>query len=757
MKNYILGFPRIGEQRELKKALESFWKGEIKFSELKEVGKTLRERHWQYQKDAGIDCLSVNDFSFYDNMLDAMFVLGAIPRRFRDIKDKTARYFAMARGDETHTAMEMTKWFNTNYHYIVPELSYYDRPRLDPSKIIQEYKEASEFDLPIKINFIGIITFLKLSKRIDVLKDPLELFDKYLSVYVQLIRELGKLNKNKVIIQFDEPILSTNVSGRELSLLKIAYTKLARTRKNVKIIVATYFEHSVEATKVLVRTPIIGLALDFVHGKKNMESLELIRDFNKKLLVGIVNGRNIWINDIQESLNLLKKISEIVPKENIRIGTSSSLLHVPYTLKYEEKMDPEIKSWLAYSLEKLDEVNLISKLFAGEELNEVEQKLLDANVLANKNRKESKKINDPRVQARVTNFRLEKRVPFAERVKKQHDKFKYPKLATTTIGSFPQTAEVRKVRRDFKNGNISAEEYNKFLKAEIKKAIKFQEVIGLDVLVHGEFERNDMVEYFGEQLNGFAFSQNGWVQSYGSRCVKPPHIYGDVSRPKPMTVEWVKYAQSLTKKPVKGMLTGPVTILAWSFVRDDQPRSATSRQIALAIRDEILDLEEAGIEMIQVDEAAFKEGYPLKKADIKEYERWAVEDFLVATSVVKETTQIHTHMCYSDFNNIIKTIERMDADVISIENARSDNSLLKIFKERGYKGEIGPGVYDIHSPRIPSTEELVEQIEAILEVLPKEKVWVNPDCGLKTRKWEEVKPSLENMVKAAKEVRAKLK
>jgi 5-methyltetrahydropteroyltriglutamate--homocysteine methyltransferase len=756
MKNYILGFPRIGEQRELKKALESFWKGEIKFSELKEVGKTLRERHWQYQKDAGIDCLSVNDFSFYDNMLDAMFVLGAIPRRFRDIKDKTARYFAMARGDETHTAMEMTKWFNTNYHYIVPELSYYDRPRLDPSKIIQEYKEASEFDLPIKINFIGIITFLKLSKRIDVLKDPLELFDKYLSVYVQLIRELGKLNKNKVIIQFDEPILSTNVSGRELSLLKIAYTKLARTRKNVKIIVATYFEHSVEATKVLVRTPIIGLALDFVHGKKNMESLELIRDFNKKLLVGIVNGRNIWINDIQESLNLLKKISEIVPKENIRIGTSSSLLHVPYTLKYEEKMDPEIKSWLAYSLEKLDEVNLISKLFAGEELNEVEQKLLDANVLANKNRKESKKINDPRVQARVTNFRLEKRVPFAERVKKQHDKFKYPKLATTTIGSFPQTAEVRKVRRDFKNGNISAEEYNKFLKAEIKKAIKFQEVIGLDVLVHGEFERNDMVEYFGEQLNGFAFSQNGWVQSYGSRCVKPPHIYGDVSRPKPMTVEWIKYAQSLTKKPVKGMLTGPVTILAWSFVRDDQPRSATSRQIALAIRDEILDLEEAGIEMIQVDEAAFKEGYPLKKADIKEYERWAVEDFLVATSGVKETTQIHTHMCYSDFNNIIKTIERMDADVISIETSRSGNELLNVFKRIGYKQEIGPGVYDIHSPRIPSVDEIIRQIELLLEVLPAEQLWINPDCGLKTRNWDEVEPSLQNMVEAVKIVRENL-
>lgn len=755
MKSYVLGFPRIGEKRELKFALEKYWRGEIELSELEATAKELRARHWNYQKDAGVDCISVNDFSYYDIMLDTMFVLGAIPNRFRDISDKTAQYFAMARGDKTHTAMEMTKWLNSNYHYIVPELSSNDELSLDVSKIVSEYNEAKDLGVQLKINLVGIVTFLKLSKRNDVENDTLKLFDKFLPIYVQLVEELAKLDSEKVIIQFDEPAFVTSIGAEELSLLKIAYDKLGKVASNVKIVVATYFDHSVEATKVLVNTPISALALDFVYGKKNLESLEAVANSDKKLLVGIVDGRNIWINDIDKSVETLNEIAKVVPKDRMRVGTSSSLLHTPYTLKYEEKMDSEIKSWLSYAVEKLDEVNLINKLFFGMELSEKEQTILDNNRKANESRRTSTRVKDQAVRDRVSSFEFKPRTPFEERIKAQHEKFGYEPLVTTTIGSFPQTAEVRKARRDFKAGNITLDEYNTFLKEETAKTVKFQDEIGLDVLVHGEFERNDMVEYFGEQLNGFAFSQNGWVQSYGSRCVKPPHIYGDVSRPKAMTVDWITYAQSLTKKEMKGMLTGPVTILAWSFVRDDQPRSETSRQIAFAIQDEIRDLENAGIEMIQVDEAAFKEGYPLRKEDIPTYEKWAVEDFLITTSSVKDTTQIHTHMCYSEFNDIIKTIEAMDADVISIETSRSGNELLHVFDKVGYKQEVGPGVYDIHSPRVPSVEEMVKQIELLLEVLPARQLWINPDCGLKTRGWAEVESSLKNMVEAVKIVREK--
>jgi 5-methyltetrahydropteroyltriglutamate--homocysteine methyltransferase len=757
MKSYVLGFPRIGEKRELKFALEKYWKGQIELSELEETAKELRKRHWKYQVDAGIECLSVNDFSYYDIMLDTMFVLGAIPQRFKDIEDKTAQYFAMARGDKTHTAMEMTKWLNSNYHYIVPELSANDELKLDVSKIVSEYTEASEFGVTLKVNLIGILTFLKFSKRNDVENDTLKLFDKFMPIYEELVREVAKLNPEKVVVQFDEPAFVTSVGSEELSLLKIAYDRLGKVAENVKIVVATYFDQSTEATKVLVNTPISALALDFVYGKKNMESLELIANSDKKLLVGIVDGRNIWLNNIDKSVETLNEISKVIPKDRLRVGTSSSLLHTPYSLKYEEKMDSEIKSWLAYAVEKLDEVNLINKLFFNIDLSEKEQSILDANRKANESRKTSTRVTDQAVRDRVNGFEFKPRTPFEERIKAQHEKYGYEPLVTTTIGSFPQTAEVRKARRDFKAGNISLDEYNKFLQDETAKTVKFQDEIGLDVLVHGEFERNDMVEYFGEQLNGFAFSQNGWVQSYGSRCVKPPHIYGDVSRPAPMTVDWIKFAQEQTEKPMKGMLTGPVTIIAWSFVRDDQPKSETSRQIAFAIQDEITDLENAGIEMIQVDEAAFKEGYPLRKEDIPTYEKWAVEDFLITTSSVKDTTQIHTHMCYSEFNDIIKTIEAMDADVISIETSRSGNELLKVFEKVGYKQEVGPGVYDIHSPRVPSVEEMVTQIELLLEVLPERQLWINPDCGLKTRGWAEVEPSLKNMVEAVKVVREKRK
>jgi len=497
--------------------------------------------------------------------------------------------------------------------------------------------------------------------------------------------------------------------------------------------------------------------LDFVHGAEN--SIKALVDAGKEVGIGIVNGRNVWVNDIEKSASFIKGLTEAVDSDKVHIGSSCSLLHVPYTLKYETKMDEDIKSWISYALEKLDEIRVINKLVKNEELSEYDKEVLEGNKIAIATRKTSSKIHDPIVQDRVSNLTEKDKhrsMPFEERIKLQHENLKYPILPTTTIGSFPQTPELRKLRRDYKNGVISEEEYKAKIKEMIKDAVEFQEEIGLDVLVHGEFERNDMVEYFGEQLNGVAFSQNGWVQSYGSRCVKPPLIYGDVSRPKDMTVEWITYAQSLTKKPMKGMLTGPVTMLNWSFVRDDQSRRATAYQMAIAIRDEVEALEAAGIKVIQVDEAALREGYPLRNEKRADYEDWAITAFRITTSSVKPETQIHTHMCYSEFSDIMDAIEAMDADVISIENARSDNSLLKIFKERGYKGEIGPGVYDIHSPRIPSKEEIVEQIKAILEVLPAKKVWVNPDCGLKTRKWEEVKPSLKNMVDAAKEVRASL-
>ena len=751
MATYVIGFPRIGEQRELKRALEAYWSGKISQDELKKTASELRKRHWIYQKNAGIDLISINDFSFYDNMLDTSIMLNAIPQKYKDIENELDRYFAMARGDATHKAQEMTKWFNTNYHYIVPELSEDMDFKPNIEKIKEEYKEAKELGIEPKVNLIGPITFVKLSK---VKGDEKAIIEKLIPVYKEIIQELKKLNP-QIIIQMDEPYFVTNPTKEDLELLEKVYNELA---KDANIYVATYFEHSNEANEVLAKTPIKGMFLDFVHGSEN--SIKALVDAGKEVGIGIVNGRNVWVNDIEKSAAFVKGLTEAVDSDKVHIGSSCSLLHVPYTLKYETKMDEDIKSWISYALEKLDEIRVINKLVKDEELSEYDKEVLEGNKLAIATRKTSKKIHDPIVQDRVSNLTekdKKRSVPFEERIKLQHENLKYPILPTTTIGSFPQTPELRKLRRDYKNGVISEEKYKSKIKEMIKECVEFQESIDLDVLVHGEFERNDMVEYFGEQLNGVAFSQNGWVQSYGSRCVKPPLIYGDVSRPKDMTVEWITYAQSLTDKPMKGMLTGPVTMLNWSFVRDDQSKKTTAYQMALAIRDEVEALEAAGIKVIQVDEAALREGYPLRNEKRADYEDWAITSFRITTSVVKPETQIHTHMCYSEFSDIMDAIEAMDADVISIENARSDNSLLKIFKERGYKGEIGPGVYDIHSPRVPSKEEIVEQINAILEVLPAKKVWVNPDCGLKTRKWEEVKPSLENMVKAAKEVRAKLK
>ena len=753
-KNWVIGFPRIGEQRELKKALESYWSGDIKVEELLNVASMLKKRHWNYQKKASISYISSNDFSLYDNMLDMSITLGAIPKRFQDINNSLERYFAMARGDKKRVAMSMTKWLNTNYHYIVPELSKNDSYKLNISKIKEEYFEAKNEGINTKINLVGIVTYIAFAKAVDF-EDKFDVFDKLLSVYEELIKEISTFD-NEVIVQFDEPLFAKDITPKELSLLKIAYSKLSNISKNVKIAVATYFEHSCEAVKVLCHTDIWALGLDFVYGKKNQEILEDIKKSNKTLIAGVIDGRNVWVSNIDEKIELLRYISSIVSKEKLIVSTSCSLLHVPFTLKYEKKLNKDIKEWLSFAVEKLDELSITAKIyFEGENsLNEKEKEFLAKNRRAVHFRAISDKIHNDVVKQRIKSVKsFDRDLPFEKRIKLQKEVLNLPVLPTTTIGSFPQTTTLRRVRREYKNQIISKEEYNKFIKNYIDECISFQEEIELDVLVHGEPERNDMVEYFGELLEGFAFSTNGWVQSYGSRCVKPPLLYGNVSREAPMTVEWIKYAQSKTQKVVKGMLTGPVTILNWSFVRDDQPKSITAKEIALAIADEIDDLQKAGIKIIQVDEAAFKEGYPLRSSKIKEYEKWAVESFKISTSVAKAKTQIHTHMCYSDFNDIIQTIEDMDADVITIETSRSGNRLLKVFKEVGYQKEIGPGVYDIHSPRIPSVDEIKEQISKLLEVLPKKQLWINPDCGLKTRKWEEVKPSLKNMVEAVKSFR----
>ncbi|MDY0121618.1 MAG: 5-methyltetrahydropteroyltriglutamate--homocysteine S-methyltransferase [Sulfurimonas sp.] len=756
-KNYVIGFPRIGEKRELKKVLEEYWAQKVPFSEVQNVASELKKRHWNYQKDAGIAYISSNDFSLYDTMLDTSIMLGAIPQRFAHLKEEDL-YFAMARGNSEAVAMEMTKWFNTNYHYIVPELSLNDSYKLSATKIIEEYKEAKALGIKTKINIIGPLTYLGLSKRDDG-GDCFALYGRILEIYKELLSEIAKLD-DEVVVQIDEPLFVKDLSSEVLSLIKPTYDALTSQASNIKIAVVTYFEHACEATKVLVHTPIWALGLDFVYGAKNFELLELIAKSDKLLLAGVIDGRNIWKSSYIQKVELLERIAKTVPKERVIASTSCSLLHVPFTLRYEEKMDSELKSWLSFGCEKLEELSMVSRVFVEglSSLKGEQKEAFDTNIKTMLARQDSERIHDKTVQTRAQNLRkIQRDGSFEERIKLQREYFGYEDLATTTIGSFPQTQEVRQARRDYKAGVLTQKQYEREMKRYIDYCVEVQEECGLEVLVHGEPERNDMVEYFGEQLQGYAFSQNGWVQSYGSRCVKPPLIYGDISRPEPMTVDWISYAQSKTDKVMKGMLTGPVTILNWSFVRDDIERSEVSKQIALAIYDEIADLQEAGIKMIQVDEAAFKEGYPLRVANIKSYEDWAVRDFKIAVSAANKETQIHTHMCYSEFNDIIKTIEAMDADVISIETARSGNELLKIFKEVGYKQEVGPGVYDIHSPRIPSVEEMVEQIELLLEVLPKEQLWINPDCGLKTRKWEEVIPSLKNMVEAVRIVREKLK
>lgn len=749
-KSFVTGFPRIGEQRELKFALESFWAGKTSFSEVEKVAAELKKRHWNYQIDAKVDLISVNDFSYYDLMLDNIITFGAIPPRFAGLSGYDL-YFSMARGNANSVAMEMTKWFNTNYHYIVPELSRDIKFNLDSSKIIAEYKEAKEAGVKnAKINLIGPITFLALSKTTDG-SNALDHLDALSSEYVKLIAELSKLD-NQIIIQIDEPIFVTDRAAELASKIVPIYDSLASVADNVKIIFMTYFEHANEAVAQVVKSKIWAIGLDFVHVACQEEALKLLSNSDKVLFAGLIDGRNVWVSNLDAKAEIANKIKAFIPDERLYIGTSCSLLHVPYTLKYEENLS--IKEWLAFGVEKLTELKILKKLVNGEEFCETGKCLIEANRAAIASRKTSTLVNDINVQNRVKSLtKFDRDTAYEERIKIQKETFNLPDLPTTTIGSFPQTPELRQVRNAYKKSLITKESYESEIKKYIDDCIKFQEDCGLDVLVHGEPERNDMVEYFGEQLKGYAFSANGWVQSYGSRCVKPPLLFGDVSRPAPMTVDWITYAQSRTSKIMKGMLTGPVTILNWSFVRDDKPRSEIAKELALCIYDEIDDLQKAGIKIIQVDEAAFKEGYPLRKENIPAYEKFAVDCFKLSVCAANASTQIHTHMCYSEFNDIIKTIEAMDADVISIETARSGNELLKIFKSVGYKQEVGPGVYDIHSPRIPTVEEIAAQINALLEVLPKSQLWINPDCGLKTRKWPEVKPSLENMVKAVKIIR----
>lgn len=750
MKNYITGFPRIGEQRELKRALEGYWAGKISEDELQKVAKDLRIRHIKYQDENGIDLISVNDFSFYDSMLDNIITFGVIPERFKNLNG-LKQYFALARGSKDGVAMEMTKWFNTNYHYIVPEITKDTNFTLNLDKILNEFNEAKSItSKKLKINLTGPITFLALSKTTDK-TCPFSKFDELVSKYYELLSELSKLD-DEVIVQIDEPIFVTDLDEKLVEFIKPAYDKFSQI-SNLKIIFMTYFENALSAVKEIVNTKIWAVGLDFTTDK-NLKALEILAKSDKVLFAGLINGRNVWKANLDDKLKIVEKIKESLNDDRVYIGTSCSLLHVPFTLKYEEKLSDEIKGWLSFAVEKLSEVRILSKLASNSTLSENDEKIYKDSQNAAKNRKTSKLINDEEVALRVKNLTKFKRDDkFEDRIISQHKRLNLPVLPTTTIGSFPQTAELRQIRRAYKNGVIDEISYENEIKKYIDECVKFQEEIDLDVLVHGEPERNDMVEYFGERLSGYAFTQNGWVQSYGSRCVKPPLLFGDVKRPDPMTVKWITYAQSKTKKVMKGMLTGPVTIMNWSFVRDDKDKSEIVKELALAIADEIDDLQNAGISIIQVDEAAFKEGYPLRKEDSVEYEKFAVDAFRLAVSPAKKDTQIHTHMCYSEFNDIIKTIEAMDADVISIETARSGNELLKVFKESGYKQEVGPGVYDIHSPRVPSVEELVEQIKSLLEVLPKEKLWINPDCGLKTRKWNEVKPSLKNMAEAVKIIR----
>lgn len=745
-----LGFPRIGSQRELKKLLESYWKGEVSSSDLEEMTAQLRKQNWRQQLEAGIEHIPSNDFSLYDHVLDCAMMVGAIPARYKQ-KNMLDVYFAMARGNDDVIAMEMTKWFDTNYHYIVPELSAETQFRLTSEKPIREFKEAKALGIITRPVLLGPVSFLLLSKMRDN-SNRWDLLPQLLSVYKEVLIQLESAGADWV--QIDEPFLVCDIDAATQNAYKHAYSELSQVT-DLKYLLATYFGALNENLKLAAELPIDGLHIDLVRGANQLEEVCRALPSNKWLSLGLVDGRNIWITNfdyaeakIQQAINL--------GRDKLIIAPSNSLLHVPVDLNSEKKLDAELISWLAFATQKLNEISLLAHAIKGAR----DTKSFEKNAAAMKSRQSSRLIHDDAVKKALNNVTpamMKRDLPFNERNALQQAVLKLPLFPTTTIGSYPQTKDVREARAKFKKGELSQQQYDDFLQEKTIEAMKWQNEIGLDVPVHGEFERNDMVEYFGEKLKGFAFTEYGWVQSYGSRCVKPPIIFGDVSRPEPMTVEWSAFAQRYTIKPVKGMLTGPVTILQWSFVRDDQPRSVTCRQIALAIRREVSDLESAGIRVIQIDEPALREGLPLRRSEWKTYLNWAVESFLLCSTSVKNETQIHTHMCYSEFNDIIEDIAALDADVISIETSRSAMELLDAFVKFKYPNQIGPGVYDIHSPRIPSQHEMEQLLMKALNFLSPKQLWVNPDCGLKTRGWKEVKEAMKAMIAAAHAMRVKAK
>lgn len=756
-----LGFPRIGARRELKFALEAYWKGQSSLEALKSLGAELRARHWREQ--VGLDLVPVGDFSFYDQMLDMSFTLGNLPERVRGLAgDALDDYFRVARGRsapaaEGHAdgggvaAGEMTKWFDTNYHYIVPELTADTTFALDASRLLEQLAEARAQGVAAKPVIVGPVTYLALGKSKDD-SDRLDLLERLLPVYAELLNALAANGVDWV--QIDEPILVTELGERWRHAFEVAYHTLKGAP--VKLLLATYFGELRDQRYLVANLPVAGLHIDAIRGRDDLVPLLNLLPSSKILSLGVIDGRNIWKTDLDAVLDWLEPIQAQLG-ERLWIAPSCSLLHVPVDLDREERLDTEVRTWLAFAKQKLQELRILAS--ALNQGRHTVQSELAANRAAIEARLSSPRVNDPAVKAAVAKIdaRLgQRQSPYAARAAKQAELLALPRFPTTTIGSFPQTGEIRQARRRLKAGEIDVATYNEIMRGEIARCVREQEALGLDVLVHGEAERNDMVEYFGEQLAGYAFSQFGWVQSYGSRCVKPPILFGDIGRPRAMTVDWITYAQSLTDRPMKGMLTGPVTILNWSFVRDDQPRAVSCRQLALAIREEVLDLEKAGVHVIQIDEAALREGLPLRRSQWQAYLDWAVECFRITANGVADETQIHTHMCYSEFNDIIASIADMDADAITIETSRSDMELLDAFDDFQYPNEIGPGVYDIHSPNIPSEAHMVALMQKAAERIPAERLWVNPDCGLKTRQWDEVIPALTNMVAAAKTLRATL-
>lgn len=749
-----LGFPRIGAKRELKFSLEKHWRKELSAEGLLTHAAQLREQNWQTQQ--ALDFVPAGDFSLYDHVLDTSFLVGNVPDRVSQLKgDQLDNYFRVARGRSAIDsgcgcvhAGEMTKWFDTNYHYIVPEFNADTEFDLNSDRLIAQIKEAKAQGHNVKPVIVGPVSYLWLGKSKDE-SDRLSHLPKLVNVYKTLLQQLGDLGLEW--LQIDEPILVTELSQKWQEAIATTYQQLAASP--IKLLLATYFGQLKENLPLISQLPVAGVHIDAINAKNEVEELISSLDSQQVISLGVINGRNIWKTDLTSLLDWLEPIA-VQLKQRLWLAPSCSLLHVPVDLNSEQKLDGEIKNWLAYAVQKLDELSLIQSVLLEGRANH--EQALSENKAAIDSRQQSTRVNNPQVKSRVTKITdalVNRKSPYQVRAEIQKPIFNLPRFPTTTIGSFPQTQEIRQARRQFKQGDISETQYKSLMEQEIQHCVDIQHELDLDVLVHGEPERNDMVEYFGEQLDGYAFSQFGWVQSYGSRCVKPPIIFGDISRPQAMTVDWTKFAQTLTEKPMKGMLTGPVTILNWSFVRDDQSRETTCLQIALAIRDEVLDLEAAGINIIQIDEAALREGLPLRKSQWQNYINWAIKSFKISANGVSDKTQIHTHMCYSEFNDMINAIADMDADVITIETSRSDMELLDVFDEFNYPNDIGPGVYDIHSPNIPGLDQMVNLMRKAGERIPAERLWVNPDCGLKTRAWAEVKPALENMVQAAKKLR----